>query len=216
MIFPGIAAIVFDLDGVLVNSIAVVEAAWRQWSVDRSLDSEHVLSLIHGRRKTEILALAAPALDAAGEVEWLCGAEQARIHLVTPISGAAAFVASLPKSAWAIATSGERAGALARLAQVGIAIPRVLISAENVAHGKPDPEVYLKAAEGLGVNPADCLVFEDAPLGIQAASAAGMTVAALLTTYPAEDLTGAAAIMADFTNVSAMPDRYGLLTVTVD
>jgi sugar-phosphatase len=145
------------------------------------------MHVVHGRRKPEILAIIAPHLDPLPEIERLTQLETERVGAVRPIPGAVELVAKLPAGRWAIATSGERPGALLRLKQVGITPPAVVITAEDVEQGKPHPDVYLKAAAGLGVRPARCLVFEDAPAGIDAANAAGMTAIAVLTTYPAEE-----------------------------
>jgi sugar-phosphatase len=178
------SAIIFDLDGVLANSISVVEEAWGIWSAEKGLDFARVLQVAHGRRKPEILEIVAPHLDPAPEIERLMQLEADRIAAVRPIPGAAKFVASLPPGRWAIATSGERRGAIARLKQVGIPVPQVLIASEDVERGKPNPKIYLKAAAGLAIAPENCVVFEDAPAGIEAARAAGMTAIAVLTTYP--------------------------------
>lgn len=211
---PLVSAIVFDLDGVLANSIAVVEEAWELWALHHGLDLETVMRVMHGRRKTEILRIVSPHLNPVEEVERLTTLEEDRIGGIKPIAGAAAFVAQLPAGRWAIATSGERRGALARLKQVGITPPEVLVAAEDVRNGKPNPEPYLKAAMGLGIAPEKCMVFEDAPAGIEAALAAGMTAVAVLTTYPASEFPNAHAIIRDFEHVSVTFDR-GDINVTL-
>ncbi len=198
-----VSAILFDLDGVLANSIAVLEEAWGIWCAERGLDYEMVMAAAHGRRKAEILAVVAPDLDPVPEMERLMELEYSRIGSVKPIVGASEFVAMLPEGKWAIGTSGERPGAFARLEQVGISPPKVLIAAEDVERGKPNPEVYLKAAAGIGTPAAECLVFEDAPAGIQAALAAGMIAVAVLTTYPASAFPNAHAIIANFVGSSS-------------
>jgi sugar-phosphatase len=194
-------AIIFDLDGVLANSIAILEESWRIWCAEKGLDFETVMKVAHGRRKPEILAIVVPDLDPLPEIERLTQLETDRISAVKEVPGAAAIVAQLPPGKWAIGTSGEREGALARLKQVGITPPPVLISAEDVEQGKPHPDVYLKAAGGIGIPPEDCLVFEDAPAGIAAALAAGMTAVALLTTYPADVFPPEIPRIRDFTQV---------------
>jgi mannitol-1-/sugar-/sorbitol-6-phosphatase len=202
---PPVSAIVFDLDGVLANSIAIVEEAWQLWSAYHGLDFPTVMSVMHGRRKTEILAIVSPHLDAVAEVDRLTQLEESRIAGVVPIPGANTFVDQVPAGQWAIATSGERRGALARLRQVGITAPAVIITAEDVHLGKPNPEPYLKAAQGLGIDPTRCLVFEDAPAGIQSARSAGMLAVAVLTTYPASEFPHAHYIIPDFTGASVQP-----------
>ncbi len=203
--------IVFDLDGVLVNSIAAIEFAWRTWSEEHGLDSGGILATAHGRRKSECLAMIAPHLEPSREIQRLIRLEDEQMGLVEPIPGAVEFIATLPKYCWAVATSGERHGALLRLEKVGIAVPDVLIAAEDVAAGKPHPEVYLKAAAGLGARPETCVVFEDAPPGILAATAAGMTAIAVTTTYSPSDLSSARAMIRDFRDVRAII-RNGELT----
>ncbi len=196
------AAIIFDLDGVLANSIAVLEEAWGIWCAEKGLDYDYVMQIAHGRRKPEILAIVLPGRDPQPEIDRLTQLEDERIHSVKKIPGAAELVAQLPAGRWAIATSGERPAALARLREVGIVPPPVMISAENVAQGKPNPEVYLKAAAGIGIAPAQCLVFEDAPAGIAAARSAGMAAVAVLTTYPAAEFPQNIPHIPDFTRVT--------------
>lgn len=198
-----VSAILFDLDGVLANSIAVLEEAWGIWCAEHGLDYETVMAVAHGRRKSEILAIVAPELDPIPEMQHIMDLEYSRIASVKPVLGARDLVEMIPAGKWAIGTSGERPGAFARLAQVGITPPPVLIAAEDVAQGKPNPEVYLKAAAGIGMPPAECLVFEDAPAGIAAARAAGMTAVAVLTTYPASAFPHADAMIADFLGATA-------------
>jgi sugar-phosphatase len=104
---------------------------------------------------------------------------------------------------WAIGTSGERVVATSRLRKLGFPVPEVLIASEDVERGKPNPEVYMKAADGLGIEYGRCVVFEDAPAGIASARAAGMTAVGVLTTYPASALTGATELIQDFLGVTA-------------
>ena len=149
----------------------MVEEAWGIWCAEKGLDYDAVMQVAHGRRKPEILAIVLPGWDPQPEIDRLTALEGARIGAVKKIAGAAELVAKLPEGRWAIATSGERPAALARLRQVGIIPPAVVISAEDVSFGKPNPEVYLKAAAGIGIVAERCLVFEDAPAGIAAARA---------------------------------------------
>jgi sugar-phosphatase len=196
-------AILFDLDGVLANSIAVVEKSWRMWAEEHGLDPELILRIGHGRRTAEILEAVAPELDRQTEIDRFVEIEQSLLDGVIPIPGALEFVKSLPAGTWAIGTSGERAVATARLRKLGFPLPDVLIASEDVERGKPNPEVYMKAADGLGMAYGRCVVFEDAPAGIAAARAAGMTAVGVLTTYPAPALSGATELIADFQSVTA-------------
>jgi mannitol-1-/sugar-/sorbitol-6-phosphatase len=180
-------AILFDLDGVLVDSTSYIEEQWRGWALSKGLSPEPFLRVCHGRRAVETIRLAAPHLDAEAEVAALESPVSNDTPLVA-VEGAAELLKSLPADSWAVATSGPRAGAMDRLRRARLPIPRVLIGAEDVVQGKPSPDVYLKAAESLGVAPADCVVVEDAPAGIEAARAAGMRVIALRSTHPVEQL----------------------------
>lgn len=176
-------AILFDLDGVLVDSTAYVEEQWRRWARSKGLPEEPFLRVCHGRRALETIRLAAPHLDAEAEVAAFDPAESAADGQFQALEGAARLLEALPQGTWAVATSGTRTMAIERLRGSALAIPRVLVCAEDVAHGKPSPDVYLRAASELGVAPADCLVVEDAPAGIEAAHAAGMKVVAVTTTH---------------------------------
>lgn len=191
----------FDLDGVLANSNATVEGAWRTWALEKGLNVDEILAWSHGRRTADVLERFLPGAPHAPEVARLLAIEHQGIGLVTDVAGAREFIASLDGLPWAIATSGEFEIATSRLRKVGIPIPPVLVTAEKVRHGKPDPEVYLTAAAGLGVDPSRCIVFEDAPAGIEAARLAGARVIALLTTFAASEVRNANAIVRDFRDV---------------
>lgn len=183
------SAIVFDLDGVLVDSAAYVEQQWRRWARARGLRAEPFLRVCHGRRALETIRLAAPHLDAEAEVAAFAPAEESPApNSIEPLAGAARLLESLPAGSWGVATSGPRPAASARLRRAGLPVPATLICAEDVARGKPSPDAYLLAATQLGVQPAQCLVVEDAPAGIQAARAAGMPVIAVTTTHRSDQL----------------------------
>ena len=181
-------AVLFDLDGVLVDSASYVEEQWRRWAQTKGLPVEPFLRVCHGRRALETIRLAAPHLDAEAEIAAFVPDDAGDERPLKPIEGAARLLQALPVGSWAVGTSGTRVAATGRLRDAGLPIPGVLVCAEDVLHGKPSPDVYLLAAAGLGVSPADCLVVEDAPAGIQAARAAGMDVVALTTTYRPPDL----------------------------
>ena len=178
-----VAAVLFDCDGVLVDSAASVERAWRRWATERGLDDDAVVAIAHGRRTEDTLRDLGFSDDLAAEVQRVEGAEVADAASVSAFPEAAALLPSLPPEAWAVVTSGTHALVTSRLAAAGLPLPSVLVTAEDVAAGKPDPEGYLEAARRLGRPPADCLVIEDAPAGVEAALAAGMRVVALPTTH---------------------------------
>lgn len=170
----GLDALLFDLDGVLVNSVAAIEECMRRWAAERGLDGDRVVALAHGRRDADLVRLVAPRLDVDTEVARIAELDFEVMDTLTAVTGAADLLGTLPPSSWAIVTSGTPPIARARLAAVGLPEPSLVITAADVAHGKPDPEGYLLAAEKLGVPPERCAVFEDAPVGLGAATAAGM------------------------------------------
>jgi mannitol-1-/sugar-/sorbitol-6-phosphatase len=182
-------ALLFDLDGVLVDSAAYVEQQWRRWATAKGLQPEPFLRVCHGRRALETIRLAAPDLDADAEVAAFSPYEDdSSSEILGPLAGAAQLLELLPEESWAVATSGGHRLATNRLRRAGLPLPRVLVCAEDVALGKPNPDVYLLAAHRLGVAPSQCLVFEDAPAGVQAARAAAMPVIGLTTTHTIEQL----------------------------
>jgi sugar-phosphatase len=178
------AALLFDMDGTLINSIAAAERVWAAWAERHGLDVAAFLPTIHGMRGIETIArLALPGVDPVAEAQAILEGELADVDGVVAIDGAAAFLAALPADRWAIVTSAPRPLALRRLAAAGLPTPAVLVTAEDVRHGKPAPDCFLLAAERLGQRIADCLIFEDAPAGIQAAEAAGAAVVVVTVTH---------------------------------
>jgi sugar-phosphatase len=182
------SAVVFDLDGVLVDSAAHVEQQWRRWASARGLRPEPFLRVCHGRRALETIRMAAPHLDAEAEVRAFIPLEEATSAPIGPLPGAQRLLTTLPIGTWAVATSGIRPVATSRLRRAGLPVPPVLICAEDVTRGKPSPDAFLLAARSLGLPPEQCLVVEDAPAGVQAARAAEMGVIALTTTHSADQL----------------------------
>jgi HAD superfamily hydrolase (TIGR01509 family) len=175
-------AVLSDLDGVLVDSRAQIERTWRRFAQRHGLDAECVLAQSHGRRTADLIRLVAPHLDAEAEAEKIQREEVESARDLRALPGARELVESVPADRFAIVTSGSRPLALARLRAAGLPVPEVLVTAEEVENGKPDPSGYLRAAALLGVEPIHSLVLEDAPAGIEAGRAAGMTVIAVLTT----------------------------------
>ena len=188
-------AILFDLDGVLVDSAECIERTWRGWAARHRLDPEKVVTAAHGRRTRETIQLVAPELAADAEVASLEANEAMTAEGVHEIEGARELLAGLSRNSWAIVTSGIRTVAEFRIRLMGLPAPAVMICADDIERGKPDPEGYLPAAEGLGRKPADCIVIEDAPAGVEAARHAGMRVIAIIGTYPVEMLKQADAVV---------------------
>jgi len=197
-------AILFDMDGVLVDSTTVVVRTWYEWAKKHDLDVERILEISHGRRVTETIGHVAPELDAASEAREYERIEVEGLDGVLEIEGARELLASLHSDGWTVVTSGTRLIAEKKLEHVGLPMPDCFVSAEDVENGKPHPEAYLKGAEVLSVPPAACVVVEDAPSGIRAAKAAGMRVIAVATTYQEEDLTEADAVAASLAKIRVM------------
>lgn len=203
MIFSA-KAIFFDMDGVLMDSTPSVERVWRTWAAKHGLDPERVASQAHGRRSIETIRAVSPELDAEKENVVVEQMEIDDKEGVTALPGAAELLAHLPPDRFAIVTSATRPLAVARLGYAGIPVPRHTITANDVIHGKPSPEPFLKGAALLGFVPADCLVFEDSPAGISSARSAGMKTIALQTTYQADQLQAANAIIGNLADVKAI------------
>jgi mannitol-1-/sugar-/sorbitol-6-phosphatase len=183
--------VLFDLDGVLVDSAECVERTWRRWATRHGLDPAQVIRTAHGRRTIETVRHLAPHLAADDEVAMLAASESTETNGVYEVPGARELLASLPPRSWAVVTSGIRPVAELRLRHTRLPTPRVLVTADQVRHGKPHPEGFLTAAARLGVDPARCVVVEDAPPGIEAAYAAGMRAVAVASTHDREALAAA-------------------------
>ena len=188
-------AILFDLDGVLMDSTRAVERQWRLWAEENCLDPAKIIEVAHGRRTVETIRLIMPHMDATAEAAKLEKREANDVEGVAVMPGAADLLSSLPRGRWCVVTSGTRYLATRRLALGNLPLPDTLITADDVREGKPHPEPYLKGAELLGVDPPECLVIEDAPAGIRAARAAGMKAIGLTSTYQAMELAEADAIV---------------------
>ncbi|MER6062896.1 HAD family hydrolase [Streptomyces sp. NPDC001792] len=204
-------ALLFDNDGTLVSSLASVERCWTRWAREYGITAEEFGRVaLHGRPAAEIVADLLPAHlvgEAVARVEQL-EVDDVPDGGVRLLPGTRDFLDSLPAESWAVVTSATRRLAEARLDAVGI-LPKTLIAADDISRGKPDPEPYLLAARRLGVDPARCVVFEDAPAGLQAGRAAGMTTVALATTHRAEELD-ADLVVKDLSALSALVTDGGV------
>src|SRR6478672_2219664 len=196
-------AILFDMDGVLMDSTPSVERVWRTWAAKHGLDPDRIAPLAHGRRSIETIRAVAPELDAAQENVIVEQMEIDDKEGVTALPGATELLAHLPPELFAIVTSATRPLAVARLGYAGIPVPRHIITANDVIYGKPSHEPFLKGAALLGFDPAVCLVFEDSPAGIASARSAGIKAIALQTTYPVDQLQAAHAIIGSLADVKA-------------
>lgn len=177
-------AFMFDMDGTILSSIASTERVWTAWAIKHGLDVETFLPTIHGVRAFETISrLNLPGIDLMAEIEELTQAEFDDVEGIEAIHGAASFLNALPVERWAIVTSAPRRLALRRLEAAGLPVPPIMVTGEDVAHGKPAPDCFLLGAQRLGHKAEDCLVFEDAPAGIRAAEAAGARVLVITATH---------------------------------
>lgn len=198
--------VIFDLDGVLVDSTSVVKRHWQQWAKKHNIDPEEIMRVAHGRRTIDTIRIIAPDLDAVAEAVDLALREAFDTDGLFRIDGAVEFVSSIPKGSWAVATSGTEDTARTRLKYIGLSAPSVLITADDVGQGKPDPEAFLLAAKRLGLTPQDCIVVEDSPAGIEAAHAAGMRVIAVATTHSPADLDNADLTVQRLSSINVLED----------
>ncbi len=204
-------AFLFDMDGTLLNSIAAAERVWAAWARRHGLDVEAFLGTIHGVRAIDTInRQALPGVDAQAEARGITEAEIEDVEGVLAIPGAVAFLQRLPAHRWAVVTSAPKALALRRMHAAGLVPPAVMITAEDVASGKPDPACYLLGAQRLGVPIGECLVFEDAPVGIRAGEAAGADVL-VVTSAHGEPMVTDHPTIASYDRVHVQCDAAGSL-----
>ncbi|MFC4907835.1 HAD-IA family hydrolase [Actinomadura gamaensis] len=205
MTFLPCAAVLFDVDGTLVDSTPLVEWAGREWAAEYGIDPEEFMSGAHGRRTSDRVAEYLPADRVAAATARLDELEASRADGITALPDAVRLLASLDGLPWAVVTSMDLGQLRIRTEAAGVPLPPVVVTAERVEHGKPHPQGYLLAARELGVEPSACVVVEDAPAGIRAARAAGATVLAVTTSHDASELTEADVVVPDLTHVTAVP-----------
>ncbi|KOX22079.1 HAD-IA family hydrolase [Nocardiopsis sp. NRRL B-16309] len=202
----GEATVLFDLDGVLVDSETAVREGLLAWARERDLDPARVLGHSHGRTNAGLVALVAPHLDPEAEDLVIEGHEAERGDTVRAMPGAHDLLAALRGRGrpWAVVTSGSRRIATARIAAAGLPLPGVLVTADDVTEGKPHPEPYLLGAERVGAAPSACVVVEDSPGGARAGLAAGMPVVAVASTTAREHLAHATTVVDDLSDVARL------------
>jgi sugar-phosphatase len=204
------SAILFDLDGVLVDSIASAQRAWGKFAARHNLDIVKVLEAAHARRSIETVRLLVPETDVEAENQIVEQDEIDDAEGLVATEGAAELLSIIPADRWTIVTSGTRPLATARLRAAGLPIPKHLVTADQVSNGKPHPEPYIKGASALGFSPHNCVVFEDAPAGIRAGQAAGAKVIGVVGTFEAAQLNSAQALVGSLAHLSVKIDKDGL------
>ncbi|MDP2697418.1 HAD-IA family hydrolase [Thalassospira sp.] len=206
-------AFLFDMDGTILDSIAVSNRVWTHWANSHQLNAAEVTKAMHGVRAVEtIRRFAPPGVDVDHEAAKVTQAEMDDLDGIVEIPGAKQFLTALPPERWAIVTSAPRQLALRRLGAVGLPIPEILICAEDVSKGKPAPDCFIAAAGRLGVDIADCLVWEDAEAGIKAAEAAGASVRIITATH-SESLQSPHPVALNYENLAIRTDATGRLIV---
>jgi len=206
------AALLFDLDGVLIDSTPAVARVWTQWAIEHGFNPEEVVARAHGRPSLTTVREYLPHADHEKENREVERREIEDLAGVVPLPGAPELLASLPPDRWTIVTSCTRRLAEVRIKAAGLPLPPNLVSSNDVAHGKPDPEPYRKGASMLGFAAADCIVVEDAPAGIRAGKGAGAKVIAFRTTASDQMLRAAQAdwILNDCADVKLQSLSAGL------
>ena len=189
------------MDGILISSIGSVERSWTKWALLRGVDPAFARETAHGRRAVETVAKLRPDLDSEAELMVIEDLEVADNEGLTILPGVLDFLAALPADRWTVVTSATERLARIRMAVAGIPVPEKLVTADNVARGKPDPEPFLAGAALLGVAPAECVVFEDSPSGVAAGRAAGCTVVATTFSHSAESLEAANYLVRDLAEI---------------
>lgn len=182
-------ALLFDMDGTILMSLAAAERAWSAWADRIRVPAGDVLAYMHGRRAMDTISHFLPATrDLDAEVRWLDERELEDLDGVAEVPGAGAFLRALPSRRWAVVTSANRALALKRIEAAGLPAPPVLVSSDDVSIGKPDPEGYIRATQILRVKATSCVVFEDSHAGLTAGFAAGAEVVRIVETQAADEL----------------------------
>ena len=212
MVKVSAAGILFDMDGVLISSIAGVVRCWRRWAAHYGVPDADKIEVPHGVRAIELMDLFKPGVDKVEGLKLIEDMEIEDVGDLVTLPGARELLESLPLERWAIVTSATRRLALGRLKAAKLPVPERLIAGDEVAKGKPDPEPYRRGAALVGVQPKDCIVVEDAASGVGAGVAAGCRVLGVLGTHSAEELreAGATWVVGSLTGVSAVVVEVGV------
>lgn len=185
--------LLFDMDGVLLDSTHAVARVWHQWAIEHGFNPQEVVRAAHGRPSISTIREYLPDSDHDVENREVERRELADLQGVVPWPGATELLRSLPLERWAIVTSCTRPLAEVRLRAGGLPRPRFFVTSDDIKNGKPAPDPYLKGAQMLGFEPVECIAVEDVPAGVRSAKAAGCRAIGLCTTMPAADLRNAGA-----------------------
>jgi sugar-phosphatase len=209
------SGVLFDLDGVLIDSTPAVTRVWRLWALEHGFNPEEVVARVHGRPSLTTVREYLPNADHAAENREIERREMQGADGIITLPGARELLQQLPANRWTIATSCTRSLAEVRLRAAGLPIPERIVTSTDVTQGKPDPEPFLTAAAKLGFPASECIVVEDVPAGIRAGKAAGARVIALRTTVAEDELRGAGAdfVLNDCADVSVGNDTDGLTLI---
>jgi sugar-phosphatase len=208
------AALLFDLDGVLINSTPAVARVWSLWAIEHGFNPDQVVASAHGRPSLTTVREYLPNSNHEAENREVERREIADLEGVVPLPGALDLLASLPPDRWTIVTSCTRPLAEVRIKAAGLPLPKKMITSNDITHGKPHPEPFLKGASVLGYPPENCIVFEDVPAGVRAGKSAGARVIAFTTTVqePALREVGADWILKNCADVRLL-DHHKELTL---
>jgi len=206
-------AVLFDMDGILISSVASVERSWTKWALMRGIDPETAIRAAHGCRAIETVALLRPDLDSTAELKLIEEIELADGQGLGVLPGVLPLLAALPPNRWTVVTSATERLARLRMTLSGIPVPQHIIHADSVTEGKPTPAPFLAGAKLLGFAPEDCVVFEDSSSGVIAGRAAGCTVVATPFSHSIASLSAANYLVKDLTGVAVtvLPGDGGVL-----
>jgi sugar-phosphatase len=205
-----VRGILFDMDGVLVSSLGSVERSWQKWGDMRGVDGGLAIKTAHGQRAIDTIRTLRPDLNDVEELKLIEEIEVADKDDIEVLKGVKRILETVPSKYWTIVTSATERLARARLGYAGLVVPEHIITADMVAHGKPDPEPYIKGAALLGLKPEECLVIEDSTSGAKAGHAAGCKVLATLFSHTVENLSAADWIVQSLEGVTVRPQEKGV------
>ncbi len=212
------AALLFDMDGVLINSTPAVARVWRRWAIEHGFNPDEVVARAHGRPSLTTVTEYLPNSDHKAENREVERREIEDLEGVVTLPGALDLLASLPEDRWTIVTSCTRRLAEVRIQAAGLPLPKKLITSSDITYGKPHPEPFLKGAAALGFPATECVVFEDVPAGVRSGKAAGANVIAFTTTVqkPALREAGADWIVNNCADIRLLDASSGLKLALTD